>query len=92
MKTYRVLRQCNGFKRRMWFKDQVVTLEDNEKPPYHFQLVEDSTKSEPIVIEKPKPITLAELGKQPVVVGGMNTTKEVLEQKRRGRSISAPSA
>ena len=55
MKKYRVLRTCSGFRGRRWYEDEIVELEDDAKPPYHFELVKgkaaEKSKPEP---EKPK--------------------------------------
>jgi len=89
MKTYRVLRQCQGFKRRMWFKDQIVVLEDDETPPYHFQLIEGGTEETPKPVEKEKPIPFSKLGEIPPVIGGFGASVDprgnLEEPVKRGR-------
>lgn len=50
MTTYRVARDCYGFKGGYWKEGQIVELEDDEKPPYHFQKVDEKGR----VIESEK--------------------------------------
>ena len=96
MKTYRVVRQCHGFKKRMWNKDQIVVLEDHEQPPCHFQLIEGG------VVETPKPIEpdvypLSKLGEIPPVIGGFGASlpghkgnlETIAPVIKRGRSKKA---
>ena len=74
MKTYKVLRQCHGFKRRMWQKDQIVTLEDNETPPYHFKLIDAVEVPKVKEPEPDKPIPLSAMGEIPPVIGGFGAS------------------
>ncbi len=41
MKRYKVIRNCHGFQRRYWEAGKIVELDDNEKPPHHFLLIEE---------------------------------------------------
>jgi len=88
VKEYKVLRNCQ-YKSKMWVKDRVVSFDDNEIPPYHFELIQ-SAVSEPIKADKPvEKFTLSSIGKIPEVVGGMNVNFDgvppQVNQKRRKR-------
>ena len=89
MKTYRVARQCHGFKKRMWFPGQIVVLDDSEQPPYHFELVPNDTVVVPKIEEPEKPYPLSKLSETPKVVGGFGASIEqqvpVPEPIKRGR-------
>lgn len=76
MKTYQVVNSCTwkskGDKRaRFWPKDQIVTLDDSEKPPHHFKLIGNNARP-----QGGKPGTsdqkpLSAMGIRPVPAGGM---------------------
>ncbi len=83
MIRYKVARRCHGFKGRMWEEGQIVDLEDNDIPPYHFVRTDES----PITEVKTEPlVALSDMGKIPEVKGGMNAGLEKpVEPVKRGR-------
>lgn len=48
MQRYKVIRDCVGFQRRMWKEGTIVDLDDHEKPPHHFQLLDEQAVVKPV--------------------------------------------
>ena len=80
MKTYRVLRDCVGFKRKMWYQDQIVELEDDEKPPHHFELIKGQPAPK-IEENKPSGTPLSATHNKPQVKYGMGYKSEETKTK-----------
>ena len=60
MKKYKVARNCHGFKRRYWEAGTIVEFDDDEQPPRHFELIDDS-KAKVKDIMAPTPVELSTL-------------------------------
>jgi len=78
MTWYKVKTRNHGFQKRLWEVGQVVEVPDDQpQPPHHFEKI--GTPSAPEV-KQPEVHTLAELGKQPEVKGGMASSLPKLDE------------
>jgi len=70
VKTYRVIRDCIGFKKRRWTAGEIVELDDNDNPPRHFERVDAGVKPE--VTEEPglEHIAFSQIHNKPKVTHG----------------------
>ena len=89
MKTYRVIRKCIGFKGRMWQKGQIVDLEDHEKPPHHFELINKHEEPKPVEV-RGEVSTLSEMSAKIAPQSTTGFAHEYLkEQKANGEKLKA---
>lgn len=62
MARYKVLRDCT-WKNGYWKQDRVVEFGDDEKPPHHFELIDEKAPEVVKVAEPEQPKTFSEMNK-----------------------------
>jgi len=82
MKEYKVIRDNWGFRGRMWYKDQIVELEDDAIPPHHFELIGSSKTPKKQKSRAKGQLAYSEMSMQAKPKGGFAHTNKEAKQQR----------